>query len=261
MIDSHCHLEHMANAEEVIEEAKKRMKAVVTSVPDPRDLEKTLRLREKHRNFVFVAAGFHPEHAENRTSMEIEEHMNAKRANADRIVSIGEIGTDCFWLKERSQQEKSNIIFEKFIDLALELDKPLTIHSRSGEGGDGISEAIEILKRKGARNVMMHCFSGSEENLQECLKQGWMISFATVVVKSKRHQRLAKQAPLDRMLLETDAPWLDPDTKPGSHELTNRPWKIERSAEVIAELKGATKDEILRATEENAKKFFRLELD
>ena len=88
-----------------------------------------------------------------------------------------------------------------------------------------------------------------------------MISFATVVVKSKRHQRLAKQAPLDRMLLETDAPWLDPDTKPGSHELTNRPWKIERSAEVIAELKGATKDEILRATEENAKKFFRLELD
>ncbi len=258
MIDSHCHLEHITNAEEVILEAKKRMKAVVTSVPDPRDLEKTLRLHEKHRSFVFVAAGFHPEHIENRSSEEIEEHINAISANADRIVSVGETGTDCFWLKERSQQEKSNRIFERFIDLALELDKPLTIHSRNGEGGDGITEAIEILKRKKAKDVMMHCFSGSGENLQECLKQGWMISFATIVVKSKRHQRLAKQTPLDQMLLETDAPWLDPDTKPGSRELTNRPWKIERSAEVIAGLKGMTKQEVLRATEENAKKFFRL---
>ena len=260
MIDSHCHLEHMQNAEEVIEEARGRMTAIVTSVPDPRDFQRTIKMHERHKDFVFVAAGFHPEHIENRSREEIEEHIIAIKTHADQIVSIGEVGTDYFWLKEKDRQEESKAIFEKFIDLALEMDKPLTIHSRGGEGGDGISEAINILKKKGTKNVMMHCFSGSEENLQECLKQGWMISFATVLVKSKRHQRLAKATPLDKMLLETDAPWLDPDTKPGSKELTNRPWKIERTAEVIAQIKGITKEEVLAVTEENAKRFFRLEI-
>ncbi len=258
MIDAHCHLEHMKNAEEVIEEAKKWMTAVITSVPDPNDFEKTMKLREKHKDFVFVAAGFHPEHIDDYTEGQIEEHIQLLKANADRLVSIGEIGLDFFWIREKEKQERTKDVFEKFIDLALELDKPITVHSRNGEGGDGITEAIEILKSKKAKNVMMHCFSGSEENLAECLKQGWLISFATVLVKSRRHQRLARDTPLEQMLLETDAPWQDPDAKPGSKELTNRPWKIERSAEVIAEAKGITTKQVLVASEENAKRFFGL---
>jgi TatD DNase family protein len=261
MIDSHCHLEHIQNAEEVIDEARKKMKAIVTSVPDPRNFERMLLLGNKYKGFVFVAAGFHPEHVNDFTDEEIEEYMDLIRVNADRIVSIGEVGLDYFWIKDREKQERTKAIFEKFIDLALLLDKPLTIHSRSGEGGDGISETIEILKKKKAKNAMFHCFSGSEENLKECLEHGWYISFATVIVKSRRHQRLAKDTPMEKMLLDTDAPWLDPDAKPGSRDLTNKPWKIERSAEVIAEAKGITKQEVLRQTEENAKKFFRLEFD
>lgn len=256
MIDSHCHLEHMPHAEEVIAEARKRMQAIITSVPDPADFEKTMRLREKNRGFVFVAAGFHPEIIDNYTDEQIREHMQLIRANADRIVSVGEVGLDYFWVKEKAKQERTKKIFSGFIDLASELDKPLTIHSRGGEGGDGISEAIELLKNKSARRVQMHCFSGSEENLQACLAEGWYISFATVLVKSKRHQRLAKETPLEQMLLETDAPWLDPDTKPASAELTNRPWKVERSAEVVAGLKDLTKEEVLMQTAENAKGFF-----
>lgn len=258
MIDSHCHLEHMKNAEDVIAEARKRMTAVVTSVPDPEDFDKTMQLREKHEDFVFVAAGFHPEIIDNYTDEDIKDHMNLIRANADRIVSVGEAGLDYFWITDKDKQERTKNVFADFIDLALEIEKPLTVHSRGGEGGDGISEAIEILKRKRAKHVMMHCFSGNEENLADCLQEGWYISFATVVVKSRRHQRLAAATPLEKMLLETDAPWQDPDTKPGSKELTNRPWKIERSAEVIAQLKGLAKEEVLRVTAENAKGFFSL---
>lgn len=260
MIDSHCHLEHMKDAGKVIELARHKMAAIVTSVPDPRNFEKTMKLVEKNRGFVFAAAGFHPEHVDEFSDEQIEDYLNEIRANADRLVSIGEIGLDYFWIKDSERQKKTKKIFEKFISLALEMKKPMTIHARSGAGGDGISETIEMLKKMHAKNVMMHCFSGTEENLRECLDQGWYISYATIIVRSKRHQRLAKATPIDMMLLDTDAPWLDPDAKPGSGELTNMPWKIEMSAEVIAKAKGISKKEVLDATEENAKKFFRLDI-
>jgi len=250
----------MKNAEEVIAEARKKMTAIVTSVPDPKDFDKTMQIRERHRDFVFVAAGFHPELIDNYTDEDIKDYMNLIRANADRIVSVGEIGLDFFWVKDTDGQERTKQIFSDFIDFSLDIDKPLTIHSRSGEGGDGISETIKILKEKGAKNVMMHCFSGNEKNLEDCLAEGWYISFATVVVKSRRHQRLATATPLEKMLLETDAPWQDPDTKPASKELTNRPWKIERSAEIIAAIKELTKEEVLQATTENARRFFGLQI-
>ena len=101
---------------------------------------------------------------------------------------------------------------------------------------------------------MMHCFSGNEKNLRDCLTEGWYISYATIIARSQKHQRLAKKTPMDKMMLDTDAPWLDPDGKAG--ELTNRPWNIERSAEVIAEALGTTKEAVLEKTEENARKFF-----
>jgi len=255
MIDSHCHLEYMENPDEVIAEAKKRMAAVVTSVPNPDDFQRVFELHRRHPGFVFVAAGFHAEYLERFNDRQIGECIDMIRKNAGSIVSVGEVGLDYFWIKEREQQERSIAVFEKFIDLAAELDKPLTIHCRNGTD-DGISQTIEVLKRKNAKNVMMHCFSGSDENLQDCLGQGWHISFATLVVRSRKHQRFAKATPLEKMLLETDAPWLDPD----SRELTNRPWKIERSAEVIAGLKGIAKEQVLKATEDNARKFFRLQL-
>jgi len=239
-------------------QAMGKMSAIITSVPDPEDLEKTFRLREKFRGFVFVAAGFHPEVAHKFTDEQIFEYMQELEANSDRLVSIGEVGLDYFWVKEKEEQERTKNIFSDFIILAAKMKKPLTIHARSGPGGDGISETIAVLKKGKAKNVMMHCFSGSEENLKECLDLGYYITYSTVIVKSPRHQRLAKRTPLDQMLLDTDSPWLDPDTKPGSKDLTNKPWKIEKSAEVIADVLGISKKEVLDRTDENARSFFHL---
>lgn len=260
MIDAHCHLEYMEDAEDVINHAKKAgMSAIVTSIADIKDKEKVVELHKKHPDFVFICLGFHPEIMDKYNASDIDTYIEFIRQNKEYISAVGEVGVDYNWVTKAEDQLLSRSIFEKFIELAKELQLPLVIHSRNGrdnkEGGnEGIQDAIDILKNSGCKDVMMHCFSGSEVQLKTCLEQGWIISFATVIVKSFKHQRLAKQTPLDQMMLETDAPWLDPD----SRELTNRPWKIERSAEILADIKNIDKDEVLRATEKNAKRFFRI---
>ncbi len=263
-IDAHCHLEYMENAQDVIEEARQRgMTAIVTSIADIKDKEKVLEMHRKNPDFVFACLGFHPEIMKNYSYGEIDEYIDFIRKNKDDISAVGEVGVDYNWITKSQDQERSKEIFLKFIELSKELGLPLVIHSRNGknnkEGGDnGIEDAIDILIRNGCKDVMMHCFSGSEAQLKTCLDQDWLISFATIICKSFKHQRLAKLTPLDKMVLETDAPWLDPDSPPGSSLLTNRPWKIERSADIIANIKNIGKEEALVAAAENAKKFFRI---
>ncbi len=262
MIDAHCHLEHM-NAEDVIAEAKKKgMGAIVTSIADISDRHKVLEMKKKHPDFVFICLGFHPEIMGKYTEIDIESYMDFIRKNKNYISAIGEVGLDYTWVTKTEDQEKSTEIFIKFIHLAKELGLPLVIHSRNGRDNnhvtDGIGDAIKTLSELECDKVMMHCFSGSESQLKTCIAQGWTISLATILVKSFKHQRLAKATPLEQLVLETDSPWLDPDSQPGSRELTNRPWKIERSAEVLANVLNTTKEGILETTAENAKRFFRI---
>lgn len=259
MIDAHCHLEYMPLT--VVDEAREKMNALISSVANPKDVEKILSVQEKNRDFVFVALGLHPEEAEKQKDEDIEKYIELIRKNRDRIVSVGEVGLDYHWIKTLEDQQRSKEVFLKFIQLTKELNLPMTIHSRNSvekndQGKeDAISEVIEMLTAEKIKDVMLHCFSGSEDNLKDALNQGWLISFSTLVVKSKRYQRLAASTPLEQMLLETDAPWLDPESK----ELVNRPWKIEQSAEIIAKIKEKTKEEILKKTEDNAINFFRLQ--
>src|SRR3989338_9184689 len=260
MIDAHCHLEYMEDVEDVIHHAKKAgMSAIVTSIADIKDKEKVIALHRKHPGFVFICLGFHPEIMDKYSSSDIESYTEFIRQNKKDISAVGECGLDYSWVTKAEDQILSRNIFESFIDLSKELQMPLVIHSRNGrdnkEGSnEGIADAIEMLRKHNCKDVMMHCFSGSEGQLKTCLAEGWMISFATVLVKSFKHQRLAKSTPLDQMVLETDSPWLDPD----SRELVNRPWKIERSAEILANMINIDKDEVLRVTEKNTKRFFRI---
>ncbi len=238
MIDVHCHLEFMDSPQAVVDEARKKMAAIVTSIADPAHFEQTIKLREENKGFVFVTAGLHPTRVG-----ETEKYMETIRKNQSAIAGIGETGLD---YKEQADKEKSKEAFLKFIGLANELKKPLVIHCR-----DAFSDCLDMLKNA-ETPVVLHCFTGSNEDLQECLSREYWLSYATIVCKSKSIRKLAKQTPLEYMLLETDAPWLDPE----SNGLTNRPWKIEKSAEIIAKLKGVAKDEVLSATTENARKVF-----
>jgi TatD DNase family protein len=252
MIDSHCHLEHMPD---IMTEARQKMKAIISSSANPKDAERMLAMREQNKGFLFIALGFHPEYIDDYSANQLEDYIGLIRKNRDNIVAVGEVGLDYHWTKPE-KREHSVEIFKKFIALSNELRLPLVIHSRNESGsGECINDVLELLEEaKGT--VVLHCFSGNETNLKTALQRDYFISFATNICKSEKHRRLAKLTPLESMLLETDAPWLHPT----SRELINRPWMIEESAKVIAEIKGITKEDVLAATEENAKRAFGLEL-
>lgn len=242
----------MDDADKVVAEARaKKMTAIITSVPDPKRLGDMIALPHKYEHFVYVCAGFHPHHIPNYSPTEIEKHIQTIRDNRYDIIGIGEVGLD---YKDATDQVRQQEVFAQFIDLAIELDMPLVVHCR-----DAFPDALKLLTEHKIKHVIFHCFSGSEGVLEYILKQPeWFVSFATNVCFTKKHPRLAALVPLNRMLLETDAPWLDPDVPEGKERgLTNRPWKIERSAEVIAKIKGFSKKEILSMTTENARRAFK----
>lgn len=243
-----------AEKERIIDEARQKMSAIITSVADPKDMDDILRISNRHKGFVFVSLGFHPERIEKYKQQEIDEYIEKIKANKKNIVAIGEVGLDYSWIKDPAKREESKEVFMQFIDLANELRLPMVIHGRNEPGNSECTH--DILRMLDAANVdvVMHCFSGSDANLKEALKKEYYISFATLVCKSDKHKRFANLVPLERMLLETDSPWLHPT----SREMNNRPWLIEESAKVIAGIKGTTKDEVLKITEENAKRVFGL---
>lgn len=251
MIDVHCHLEYIKNPEKIILEAKEKgMKGIISSVADPKEAEKILNLREKYLDFLFVSLGFHPEYVTKYKEKEIEKYIDFVEKNREKIVAIGEIGLDYFWTKDEKEREDSKILFKRFLDLAKKLNLPVVIHCR-----EAYQDVLSILKEKDIQKVCLHCFSGSEGNLKEALSRGYFISFATNICYTKKHPRLAKIVPLEKMLLETDSPWLDPDSP---KTLTNRPWKIEKSAKVISEVKQISENEIIKITTKNAQEFFGL---
>lgn len=254
MIDSHCHLHYINDIDVVIREAKKNgMEAVVTSALNMEEAKKELALQERYDGFVFVCLGIHPSDIDKFTDKQMEAYIDYIKENKENIVAVGEVGLDYKWVTDKSKQEKSKAIFSRTIELAHSLRLPVVIHSRNGKDS-AISDAIDMLQEHKAKRVMMHCFSGNESNLRDALNSGYFISYATNICWTKKHPYLAEKTPLDQMLLETDSPWLDPD----SREKNNRPWKIINSAEIISKLKGIPKEEVLKATSGNARKFFNI---
>lgn len=254
MIDIHCHLEYMENPEQIIAEAKQKMSAIITSVADPKDMDKILALRGGHKGFVFVSLGFHPERIEKYKQNQIDGYIEEIKSHKKEIVAIGEAGLDYGWIKEPSRRKESKAVFVQFIELANELRLPLVVHGRNEPGNSECTHDILKILDAAENDVVLHCFSGSETSLKEALEKGYWISFATLICKSDKHKRFANIVPLERILLETDSPWLHPT----SREMINRPWMIEESAKVIAEIKGVSKEEVLRITEENARRVFGL---
>ncbi|MBI4896656.1 MAG: TatD family hydrolase [Candidatus Aenigmarchaeota archaeon] len=246
-IDAHCHIEYMDAS--VLDEAAKRISALVTSVANPADAEKTLAVATRHENFVFVALGMHPDHAIETNDKTLTQYIDLIKKNKNRIVAIGEVGLDYHHMTDEKEKERSKDVFLHFIALANELHLPLVIHSRNA-----MNDTFEFL-RHAQVPVMMHCFDGNAEHLQEALRRNYYISFTAMIVRSEKYQKIAKRTPLENMLLETDAPWLDPEN-PG--ELMNRPWNIIKSAQTIAKIKSLTTEDVLQQTEKNTRKLFRL---
>jgi TatD DNase family protein len=251
MIDCHCHLEqpdYSSDRDQVIEKCKQQLKAVITCCAHPKDFDLTLQMVEQYKGFVFATASIHPEYVKEIAENEKKEFFDLIRKNKDKIVGIGETGLD-FIIEEPEWREKQKELFIDFISLAEELNKPLIIHARKA-----FAEAIEILENYRVKNVLIHFFS-AKELLQKVKNNGWYISVNTALLKSKNIKKIVRDMPLQKILLETDAPWLATE---GFGSKRNDPTAVKIVAEKIAEIKRIPFDEVWKLAGKNAAEFFKL---
>lgn len=252
MIDAHCHLsfpDFDNERDRIVEESKKTMVAIMDSAPSIENSEKSLALARKYPGFVFSCLGLHPEDIIHLDEKQINDYVGFVKSNKDNIVAVGEVGIDNFHVKTENDRQKCRDVFASFIELAKEIRKPLVIHAREDNG-----EAVKILEEHGAKNVILHCF-GSPQLVDRVISNGWFVSIPTLIVRSKKHQRLVKEIPLERILTETDSPFLSPVS--GVANVPKNVWYV---VESIASGRGISVSEADKATTSNAVNAFRLPL-
>lgn len=258
LIDTHAHLnftlgvnEEVNNSDADILELLKDMefngvkKVIIPSV-DSKTMEKVVEISEKFEN-VYSMTGIFPTEAKTYTQ-EVKDKI-IKLSQSKKVVAIGEVGLDYYWDKENAQIQKE--VFVKQINIANELNLPLVIHDREAH-----KDCFDLLKEhnKGSK-VLFHCFSGSPEFMKECVKEGWYIAIGGVVTfkNAVKMKEVAKEVPLDKLVLETDSPYLTPVPFRGK---PNKPSYVKYVAEEIAKIRGVNTDEIITATTLNAEELF-----
>ncbi len=247
IFDSHCHYDDEwfdEDREELLEKLPEYgVSGVVWNAVDLKSAEIIREYAEKYP-YVYFTAGFHPENLEN-IPKNYKEQI-AKYLEHNKCVAVGEIGLDYHWDIPRELQNK---MFEQQLELSKELDVPVVVHDREAHG-----DTIELL-RKYKPKGLMHCFSGSVELMREVIRLGMSISLGGVVTfKNARHSvDCAKEVPDDRLLLETDSPYMSPVPLRGKR---NDSRNIVYIAEKIAEIRGMDAQKLLDITSENAKRLY-----
>jgi TatD DNase family protein len=254
-VDSHCHLdfpEYDGQVPELLARMREArvQNALCISVDMP-DFPKVLALAEAHDN-LYASVGTHPDY-EDTPEPSVEELVQlAKHA---KVLAIGETGLDYYRMGDRTyeQMEWQRERFRTHIRAAIAVGKPLIVHTRCAS-----SDTLKILKEEGASQVggVMHCFTESWDVAQEAMELGFYISFSGIVTfkSAKDLQETCKKVPLNRMLIETDSPFLAPIPHRGK---TNEPAWVARVGEFIADLKAITVEELAVQTTQNFKNLFK----
>ena len=242
-IDIHSHLEMCQD--EIIDNAKKaNVKIILTCGIDIKTNRKALELSKKFPE-VKACLGIYPTDSLNLTDKELNEEINFIKQNKNKIIGIGEVGLD---QKEKDQStlEKQKKTFQKFINLARELNIPIVIHSRKAE-----AEAIELLEKSNYKKIIMHCFNGNLKLVKKIIENGWFLSIPTNVKHAEHFQKVIELTPIEQLFCETDSPFLHPDKK-----FPNEPANVVESYKKIAEIKKLSLKEVDKKIEENYKKLF-----
>ncbi len=252
-IDSHAHLDDERfdeDREELINSLQENgIEAVLNPGADLKTSRAGVALADKYP-FIYAAVGCHPHDSK----FMDDDTMNIFRelAKNKKVLGIGEIGLDYYY--DNSDRETQKIWFREQIRLAKELDLPYIVHDR-----DAHEDIIRIMKEEyhsGTRGVL-HCYSGSVEMAREFMKLGFYISLGGPVTfkKAKTPKMVAKEVPLERLLIETDSPYLAPEPFRGKR---NEPKLVKCVAEEIAGIREVTVSEIAEKTKENFKRLFNL---
>lgn len=229
----------------LIELPKKGVCGVVNNSVDLKSAKEILKLCDKY-DYFYAAVGFHPENLEDMPDDYLDKI--AELTKLDKVVAIGETGLDYHWDIPKDLQKR---VFEEQIKLSLDLKMPLVVHDREAHG-----DTFDLL-RKYKPNALVHCFSGSVELMREAVKLGCYISLGGVVTfKNARHSvDVAAEIPIDRLLLETDAPYMAPVPFRGKRCDSSM---IVFAAEKIASLRNMGVQELLDNTAENARRFYNI---
>ena len=249
LIDTHTHINMIENIsiDEILENAgKNNVKKIIVPASNAADIDEVFELSQKYDN-VYCYLGIHPSEAKDWNDT-IEEKIRTL-AKSPKVVGIGEIGLDYYWDKSFVELQKD--VFIKQIKLANELNLPVNVHDREAH-----KDTFDILKEHNKNStVIMHCFSGSPEFAAECIKEGWYIAIGGVVTfkNAKKMKEVAGTIPLERLLLETDSPYLTPVPYRGDE---NQPAYVKFAAQEIAKIKEISYNEVVSATTLNAERIF-----
>lgn len=253
-VDTHTHLNDGKFDEDRAEAVARAKAAGVSCIINFGDTmessEAVVRLAEEYAG-LFAGVGIHPEEAYEMTAE--DDARLAAWAAKPQVVAIGEIGLDYYWEKDAEKRLLQQRVFVRQLDLARQLHLPVCIHDREAHG-----DTLAILKKE-ARGMtgVLHCFSGSWEMAQEVLRMGWYLGVDGPLTykNAAKLPEIVQKIPLDRLLLETDAPYLAPVPKRGKR---NEPAYVVHVAEKVAELRNVPLGEIAAATTQNAMRLYRI---
>jgi len=253
MIDSHCHLDACDDPAGAVDPGLRAMVTVGTTADGDRG---AVHLAASHPN-VWAAVGIHPNNASDADDPEVRAAVEALAGDA-RVVGIGETGFDSYWKDETPATQRR--AFDWQAALAARLDKALILHVRDAQDHDDASQAAAVaIREAGHGRGILHCFNGHRELLEAGLELGWMVSFAgNLTFKSAQALRdAALEVPLERLLVETDSPYLAPVPMRGKR---NRPAYVRHTAEALAALRGMPLSELEPVLDANAARVYGLPL-
>ena len=252
IFDTHCHLnseELLSKIDEVLESAKKvGVDKFLVIGWDKESSFKAVELAHKYKE-IYAAIGFHPTDIDGVSDEDYKETMAL--VDDPKVVAVGEIGLDYHWVKDPAQREKQKQWFIKQIDFANEHKKPISIHNR-----EAFEDCLNILKEhRPLYSGVMHCYSGSVESLRDVLDLGLYIGLdgPLTFTNAKTPKEVCEAVPLDRLLVETDSPYLSPHPLRGT---VNEPKNIALVIDEITRIKGLSKKHILDVIYQNSCKLF-----
>ncbi len=250
-IDVHAHLndEKFENVESIVENAlSEKVNKIITAGFDISSSRKNLEIASRFPN-VFATIGIHPEMVDEleKDYLEVLKEMSKNK----KVVAIGEIGLDYHFKDDNKELQKE--IFVKQIELANFLDLPVVVHSR-----DAMGDTLELLKKHPPKKEsLLHCYSGSIESAKEFIKLGFSFSFGGVVTfnNAKNVVKVVEELPIEKIMLETDCPYMAPVPFRGKR---NEPMYIPYIARKITEIKNIEVEKIAETTTKNAEKMFKI---
>lgn len=249
LIDTHCHLDfpdYDQDRDEVMARClKEQVEYIINVGSDVANSRKAAAMARLYEN-VYACVGCHPHDADGFTTEMLRE-LSALCLEP-KVKAIGEIGLDYY--RNLSGVENQKKVFKSLLELARERSLPVVVHSRQAH-----DDTMAILADSGISEVIVHCFSGDENFLAECLARGYYVSFTANITykKSEALRKVVAACPLERMCLETDAPYLSPEGYRGKR---NEPAFVRFVADAVAGIKGIDVREVCRVTTDNARRFF-----